>query len=98
QKAFANLVEQALARAPGLPERIPETVRAGNGLEGIGQAVRDIHRPSDAAALERAKRRLIFEELFMLAAGVGLLRTRARTEQAAPYKTPSANAAASARP
>lgn len=92
QKAFANLVEQALARAPRLPERIPETVRAGNGLEGIGQAVRDIHRPSDAAALERAKRRLIFEELFMLAAGVGLLRTRARTEQAAPMQPHSLKA------
>ena len=54
--------------------------------------MRDIHRPSDAAALERAKRRLIFEELFMLAAGVGLLRTRARTEQAAPMQPHSLKA------
>ena len=60
-------VRQALSL---LPERVndplPEELRASHQLEELGQAIRDIHLPQSEPALNAARRRLIFEELFVL--------------------------------
>lgn len=85
-RTFSGLVEQALKLSPILPERIPADIRAEYRLEGIAGAVRAIHRPQNPDELGKAKRRLIFEELFTLAAGVGLLRTRTRAAAAQPME------------
>ncbi|MEM1486097.1 ATP-dependent DNA helicase RecG [Oscillospiraceae bacterium PP1C4] len=77
-KVLSGLVEQALEFASELPDPIPDEIRLAYGLEGIEKAIRAIHRPQDQDELERAKRRLIFEELFTLAVGVGLLKSRTR--------------------
>ncbi|WP_370867126.1 ATP-dependent DNA helicase RecG [Anaerotruncus sp. DFI.9.16] len=85
-RTFSGLVEQALKLSPILPERIPADIRAEYRLEEISGAVRAIHRPQNSDEIETAKRRLIFEELFTLAAGVGLLRTRTRAAAAQPME------------
>lgn len=78
--------------APNLPECIPQQILDSFHLDGIAQAVEMIHRPMDAETLGRAKRRLIFEELFTLAVGVGLLRTRIRQCSAVPMQPHSLQA------
>ncbi len=58
------------------PETLPESVRRAHALVSVEQAVQDIHFPSDDQALARARRRLTFEELFYLSAGLRLLKDR----------------------
>jgi len=82
-KVLTGLVEQALSQNPQLPEVLPKPIRERYGLDGIMEAIRGIHLPACTEALERAKKRLIFEELFTLAVGVGVLKTRAQTCRAA---------------
>ena len=57
-----------------LPEVLPEELRRRQGLCGIAEAVRGIHFPADYAEMEHASRRLVFEELFVLAAAMNELR------------------------
>ncbi|MCL2212499.1 MAG: ATP-dependent DNA helicase RecG [Oscillospiraceae bacterium] len=44
---------------------IPERVREKYDLLPLAQALRDIHAPCDYAVLDRARRRFIFEELYL---------------------------------
>lgn len=73
-----SFVRRALPAAGQLPEILPEHVRAEQGLPDCARAVRAIHLPADEAELTAARRRLMFEELFELAAGVGLMRHQTR--------------------
>src|SRR5207344_366251 len=45
---------------------LPEAIRAHRGLAPLAEAIESIHFPADDAALARARRRLVFEELFLL--------------------------------
>ena len=49
-----------------LEETLPEYVLAQNALCPLSYAVRNIHFPKDEYALQKAQRRLKFEELFLL--------------------------------
>ena len=57
-----------------LPELLPEEVRRRHELAQAPYAYENIHFPADFGALELARRRLIFEELFVLACALGRLR------------------------
>ena len=57
-----------------LPDVLPHAVRERNGLAQTGYAYENIHFPGDFEALELARRRLIFEELFVLACALGKMR------------------------
>jgi len=60
-------VSRALeAVADAIPDPVPAPVAAAHGLGPLGEALRAIHFPESAAALEAARRRLAFEELFLL--------------------------------
>ena len=80
-KMIETNVAQALelARRAGLPELLPAEVVAGEGLCDRLTAIENIHFPSDEAAIETARRRLVFEELFVLQ--LGLLRLKRRSRQ-----------------
>ena len=74
---MARWIGQILREMDGtLPEELPDDVRLGHRLAARDWAVRTIHRPPDFEALAEAKRRLVFEELFYLTAGLALLHTR----------------------
>jgi ATP-dependent DNA helicase RecG len=62
-------------READIPECLPLPIRTEYALCGGARALRQIHFPQDPEALEEARRRLVFEELFLLQ--VGLLRLRA---------------------
>jgi len=59
-----------------IPDELPVQVRQDHALAEADYAVRNIHFPADAEALELAKRRLAFEELFTLCCGMAFLRHR----------------------
>ena len=57
-----------------LPDILPEEVRESCKLVQARYAFENIHFPTDFEALELARRRLIFEELFVLACALGRMR------------------------
>lgn len=71
--ALEKLVRQALLLTP-IEELLPESVRRGNNLTTARDAIENIHFPKSREALERAKKYLVFEELFTLATSLMLLK------------------------
>ena len=66
-KVMSKLVDTALSKALGdFEESLPEYIMKQCGLVPLHYAIRNIHFPQDATALEKAKYRLKFEELFYL--------------------------------
>ncbi len=60
--------------APVLPEHLPPDIIERNRLSGLPVAVRDYHFPPNGVAKEIARRRLAFDEFFMIQLGVLLKR------------------------
>lgn len=66
-RGMRQAVHRALeAVADRMVDGIPADVVAGQGLTSLATALRDIHFPADARALEAARTRLAWEELFHL--------------------------------
>ncbi|MFR8287470.1 MAG: ATP-dependent DNA helicase RecG [Christensenellaceae bacterium] len=77
QSMLCKAVEQGLAACVDeLPDILPEDVRLAYQLCHTRFAYENIHFPTDDEALSAARRRLAFEELFLLALGLKLLRER----------------------
>ena len=62
-KLMANALRMVL---PEMEETLPDYVLKENGLMALPYALRNIHFPTDAESLRRARYRLKFEELFLL--------------------------------
>ena len=76
---LCSLVRHAMPCAKDLPETLPRQVRLDHQLAQMEFACRNIHFPESFEAMELARRRLSFEELFFLSAGLTMLKGR-RTE------------------
>ena len=77
QLTLIRAMEQGLAACRNLLEDpLPDEVRQEHGLCHTGYAYEKIHFPGDEKELETARRRLVFEELFLLAIGLKKLRRR----------------------
>ena len=75
QRVMQQAVRQGLdACLSELPDVLPHSVRERNQLAQTAYAFENIHFPADFEALELARRRLIFEELFVLACALGRMR------------------------
>lgn len=72
-------VVAALPAAVHLPEPLPAALRQRYGLVEIPVAIAHIHFPPDSAALEIARRRLVFDEFFYLQ--LSLLQRRQQQRQ-----------------
>lgn len=85
-KVMTRLVEAALNRGLSeIEESLPEYILKQFGLVPLHYALRNIHFPSDAIALDKARYRLKFEELFYLQ--LSLLKqkyVRSREDQGIP--------------
>lgn len=66
-----------------LTDCLPDAVRQEHSLCHSGYAYENIHFPADAEELNLARRRMVFEELFILSCGLQMLRSR-RTDVAGP--------------
>ena len=80
---LAGLVEGALRELPPPVETLPDDLLARHRLAPAAECWRSIHFPADEDALDAARRRFAFEELFYLSLGLALLRER-RSRGAGP--------------
>ena len=81
-------VEAALEHAAGIcPEAFPEAMLAEKGLLPIEAALKEIHCPSSREAIDAARRRLVYQELFMLQLALRMHRGRQKRAHAAPVIT-----------
>ena len=66
-RGFRRLLSVALkACATGLRTQLPDGAESRHSLMSLGDALRGVHFPADVPTAERARRRLAFEELFLL--------------------------------
>ena len=67
-------------------EILPENIRQKYSLCDINFALSNIHFPKSKQALEKARQRLVFEELFLLQSGMMYLRNKRRGKTAVQIK------------
>ena len=85
QLILSRSIRQGLdACADILPDVLPDQVRQDHHLCRIGFAYENIHFPEDEKALDLARRRLAFEELFFFTIGLQRLRNRRETVHVEP--------------
>ena len=90
-KLLLNAMENALDECGDmLPELLPGDMSEAYRLPRAGFAYRNVHFPPDWEALALARRRLIFEELFVLSCAMHLLRSK--REKAPGRVVPAADA------
>ncbi len=85
QRDMARLAETAL-QCPDLPEDpLPAPLRQAYALPDYAQAIRFIHAPHSIAEVQVARRRMVFEELFLLCCGLQRLKEKRREETGCPF-------------
>jgi ATP-dependent DNA helicase RecG len=67
-----------------VPEPLPQEIRAAEGLIGIDQALRWVHRPDDHQQLGAARKRLKYDEAFVTQAVLARRRAALRADPATP--------------
>lgn len=77
-KTIEKIMKNALVYTDSMQDAIPDGIRKKNGLCDFKTALKSIHFPLERQALESAKRRLVFEELFVLQTGLLFLKRRRR--------------------
>ena len=83
QKMLSDSVLQAIKNS-SFPDHLPEDIRTKNRLCTLKYAIENIHAPESFDALGRAKRRLIFDELFEFSLGMRLCAGERKKETAVP--------------
>jgi ATP-dependent DNA helicase RecG len=92
QFAVAHAVDEALRRvADNLPETLPPAVKSAHELADINYAYKNIHFPRDLEALAIAHRRLIFEELLVIALGARMRRNMRTDSGGILFSAPDLN-------
>ena len=86
-RTLCACIRQAFSAAGALPELLPETVREQYGLCGVTEAYTSVHAPESWDALQRARKRLVFEEFFIFSAGLAVLRASRTELHTIPYDT-----------
>ena len=81
QRDMARVTEAALDAVPGdWPDPLPEVLRARYDLLDAADALIAIHRPQSAQDVTEARRRMVFEELFLLCCGLQQLKERRKAD------------------
>ena len=83
--AIGKLVKTALESCE-IENVLPESVRAAYKLCDLRDAIHNIHFPKSEQALERAKKHLVFEELFVLRTGLMLLKNKRKINSQFVFK------------
>ncbi len=85
QSQMRRIVGGVVETHAGLVDDVfPESYLAPHNLWPIGQALPQIHEPSDHASLERARRRFIYQELLVLQLALAIRKFRLQHQRAAP--------------
>ena len=86
QKFLCSIISEALSRLPPISDFLPPSVVLDNKLATENTAIRAVHFPADRAELDAARRRLTFDELYVMALAMAMRRS-ARTRNDAPALT-----------
>ncbi|HEX3212551.1 MAG TPA: ATP-dependent DNA helicase RecG, partial [Actinomycetota bacterium] len=78
-------VGSLLDRYGAVPDFVPEPLRRAHGLPDRAGALEAIHRPADRKEANRARDRLVYDELFVLQVGLAL---RRRAQEAGQHGQP----------
>lgn len=70
-----------------VPDALPEAMRRRLKLDPLSQALQQIHFPESQQSLHKARKRLAFDELFMLQLGMQSQRRQWQSRSAVPIKT-----------
>ena len=81
---LTRCAQLALEYVAQLDDPLPPELLTRYRMPAKAQAVRGIHAPKNADDLAAARRRLIFEELYLLQIGIFLLRSHGRRKTSAP--------------
>ena len=81
QRDMARVTEAALDAVLGdWPDPLPELLRVKYRLPDAADALSAIHRPKNRGEVDEARRRMVFEELFLLCCGLQQLKERRRAD------------------
>ena len=81
-RAIEKLVKTAFEYGERIPDPIPPEIRNSYCLMELNDALRNVHFPQNEDMLSEARRRLIFEELFLLELGLLRMKTKSRQSTA----------------
>jgi len=85
--ALRRAVWVALERALGeVSDPLPESIRGSRALPDFATSLHDVHFPPDFPALERARARLRYDELFHFELAVAFQRRRARARHGIAFR------------
>lgn len=85
---IATCVGNALKIVEDIPEPLPQGIREKYLLPAKKEALKLVHQPRSVDDVEEGRRRLIFEELFVLQLGMLMMRGREVAETGAPMEQP----------
>ena len=86
QKFLCDLIAEALSKLGDIPDMLPPDLIVENSLATENTAMRAIHFPSRLADLTAARRRLTFDELYVMAIGMAMRRNARLGHAAAPLR------------
>ena len=81
QSFFRTAMRNLLYKMPPLEEILPENVLQELNLISLDRAMRAIHFPKDLEEMSEARRRLAFDELFMIQCGLMLIKKQTRDDR-----------------
>lgn len=81
QQVFRKATKSLLAQMPPLKEILPQEILQAQQLISLDEAMRAIHYPKDFAQLDEARRRLAFDELFLIQCGLMLIKRQTQDER-----------------
>ncbi len=83
QRHIRDAVSQAMLQlSEPIPDTLPKAVQKAYDLIPIEQAIRQVHAPEDFDSFTRARRRLAFEEFFILQIGIAMAKVQRRKGEA----------------
>ena len=81
QSVLRTAIKNLLATMPPLKEILPQELLDAQKLISIDEAARTIHFPQDFLELDKARRRLAFDELFLIQCGLMLIKRQNQDER-----------------
>ena len=81
QGTLRTAIKNLLATMPPLKEILPQEILRSQQLIGLDEAMRAIHFPRDFFELDQARRRLAFDELFLIQCGLMLIKRHTQDER-----------------
>lgn len=81
QGTFRTAIKNLLAKMPTLNEILPQEIIKEQELISLDKAMRAIHFPKDNLELGEARRRLAFDELFLIQCGLMLIKRQTQDER-----------------